>query len=89
MELIQADGTCTQIVTDIERLAKAEFTRASLKRAESQLVDGVLPATLGTRAFIALSRAAELRAALKELQRIIDPADPQLVVVNSILAILK
>lgn len=76
----------TQLITDLHFLALANFAPESVERANNQLGgDRTLTILVG----IAMARAAELKTVLMEMQRVIDPADPQLAVLNSILSILN
>jgi hypothetical protein len=76
----------TQLITDLHVLASANFTPASVEKANIQLSGD---RTLNILVGIAMARAAELKTVLMEMQRLIDPADPQLAVLNSILSILN
>jgi len=75
----------TQLITDLGTLASGSFTRESIERANNKLRGQ----TLGMLVGIAAARAAELKTALMEIERVIDIADPQLAIVNSILSILN
>ena len=75
----------TQIITDLYVLSSAEFTDESIERANKTLHDQSLAMLVG----IAMARAAELKTTLMKLERVLDPADPQLAVLNSILLILN
>ena len=75
----------TQIITDLYALASAEFTRESCERANKELRDQTLAMLVG----IAMARAAELKTTLIKIERVLDPADPQLAILNSILSILN
>jgi hypothetical protein len=76
----------TQLITDLHALALAKFTPESVERANTQLVGN---RTLTILVGIAMARAAELKTTLMEMQRVVDPADPQLGLVNSILSVLN
>ena len=75
----------TQIITDLYVLSSAEFTDESIERANKTLHDQSLAMLVG----IAMARAAELKTTLMKIERVLDPADPQLAVLNSILLILN
>ncbi len=75
----------TRLITDLRLLASAGFTRESMDRANNELRGQTLNMFVG----IAIARAAELKTALMELDRVLDSADPQLALVNSILSILN
>jgi hypothetical protein len=75
----------TQIITDLHTLASADFTRESIERANNKLRDRTLAMLVG----IAVARAAELKTALMEIERVLNPADPQRGLLNSILSILN
>jgi hypothetical protein len=74
-----------QIITDLHTLASASFTRESIEKASDKLHGQTLSMLIG----IAMARAAELKDALMKIERVIDPADPQRGLLNSILSILN
>jgi hypothetical protein len=76
----------TQLITDLHAIARSTFTEATMQRANQRLVGYATPSIL---IGVALARAAELKTALMELHGVIDPTDPVLALVNSILAILN
>jgi hypothetical protein len=75
----------TRLITDLHTLASTTFTRESIERANQKLGDQTLAMLVG----IAVARAAELKTALVEIERVIDPADPQVAALKSILSILN
>jgi hypothetical protein len=75
----------TQIITDLQTLASADFTSETIERANNKLRGQSLAILVG----IAVARAAELKAALMEIERVLDPADPLSGLLNSILSILN
>jgi hypothetical protein len=84
----KSDGNCTHLITDLHNLATANFMPELLKKPNT-LFGGTLPLTLSMILGIAVARAGELKCALGEVQRLINPADPQVPLLNSILCLLN
>jgi hypothetical protein len=76
----------TNLVTDLYTLATTDFSPATTARATQRLTGHT---TLTILAGIALARAGELKTALLQMQAVIDPNDPQLNLLNSILVLLN
>jgi hypothetical protein len=64
----------TQIITDLYALSSAVFTGESIERANQRLRDQSLAMLVG----MATARAATLKTSLMQIERVLDPADPQL-----------
>lgn len=79
--------TCSnRLITDLQILATSNFTPETLARANQRLAGfESLNVLLG----VALARAAELKTALMKVQTVLDAGDPQVALLNSILAALN
>jgi len=75
----------THLITDLHHLASGNFTPETVAKASKVLPGDQTPSIL---VGIAVARAAELKITLIALQAVIDRADSQLVLVNSILSVL-
>lgn len=76
----------TQLITDLHVLGSGNFTPETVERA-SQLLPS--DQTLSILVGIAMARAVELKTVLMALHAVLDTADPQLVLLNSILRVLN
>jgi hypothetical protein len=76
----------TKLITDLYTLATTDFSPATMARATQRLTGH---STLAMLAGIALARAGELKTALLQMQAVVDPNDPLLNLLNSILAVLN
>ena len=81
----KSDGNCTHLITDLHKLATANFMVFPEKNT---LFGGTLPMTLSMILALAVARAEELKCALREAQRLVSPDDPQVPLLNSILCLL-
>lgn len=74
-----------QIITDLDTIVSNHFTLESIHSAEIKLRGHTLSELVG----VAVSRAAELKTALMEIERVLDGADPQLARIRPILSVLN
>ena len=84
----KSDGNCTHLITDLHNLATANFMPEPMKKPNI-LFGGTLPMTLSMILALAVARAGELKCALREAQRVINPADPKVALLNSIVCLLN
>ncbi len=76
----------TELITDLQVLASGHFTPETVERANKFLPSDE---TLSILVGIAMARAEELKTVLVALHAVLDTADPQLVLLNSILNVLN